>query len=362
MANRDYDDSQYDRSEGRIDHRDEQPSIRDQSNRGSREWDRRGDDFRRDASSGRERSYGSDYQNRDQYQQRTADYGQSRSGGNYTGSYGNDYGGSYGGSYGDRDGQRLGQQDWNRSVGSYRQGGQTFGRQDYARQEAARPDYGLRRDWDDRSQQGSSSQDWRSYAPTQPDYRSAQRSDTNDWGPGYRGDNPLRSQERNREEWNRTLGAGSFARSSYGASNYGQPSYGPREEEGWGEQIRHAGQQVVNRVKRAFRGPKGYKRSDERIREDVNDRLAQQYDFDPSDVEVQVSGGEVTLTGTVQSRHEKFVAEEIADDVSGVSEVHNQLRVRSEDQTSTTGISSSTTSAASTTLVEGQKNRNSPRA
>jgi len=362
MANRDHDDSQYDRSEGRIENRDEQ-SYRDQSNRGSREWDRRGDDFRRDASSGRDRSYASDYQNRDQYQQRSNDYGQSRSSsGSYTGSYGNDYGGSYGSSnYGDRDGQRLGQQEWNRSVGSYRQGGQNYGGQDYARQGAARQDYGRGGEWDNRSQLGSYSPSWQSSA--QPSgYRTPLRSDTlNDWGPSYQGENPLRSQEHNRQEWNRTLGTGNSARPSYGQPNYGQSSYG-REEEGWGEQIRHAGQQVVNRVKRAFRGPKGYKRSDERIREDVNDRLAQQFDFDPSDVEVQVSGGEVTLTGTVQSRHEKFIAEEIADDVSGVSEVHNQLRVRREDLTSTSATSSGTTTTASSTLVEGQKNRNSPRA
>lgn len=99
-------------------------------------------------------------------------------------------------------------------------------------------------------------------------------------------------------------------------------------DESFGEQIRHAGQDVVTRVKRAFRGPKGYKRSDERIREDVSDRLSQLDDLDPSDIEVTVSSGEVTLTGTVGSRREKFMAEEIADDVSGVTEVHNQLRLR----------------------------------
>lgn len=354
MANRDYDDSQYNRPEGRFENRDEQ-SARDQSNRGSREWDRRGDEFRRDASNNRDRSSGSEYQNRDQYQQRS-DHGQSGGGGNYTGSYGNDYGGSYG----DRDGQRLGQQDWNRSVGTYRQGAQTFGRADTARQDVGRQDHDRGREWDNRSQLGSYSPQWQSYA--QPEYGGAQRGDTNDWGPGYRGDNALRSQERYRQEWNRTLGAGNAARPSYEQPHYTQPSYGPREEEGWGEQIRHAGQQVVSRVKRAFRGPKGYKRSDERIREDVNDRLAQQYDIDPSDVEVQVSSGEVTLVGTVQSRREKFIAEEIADDVSGVSEVHNQLRVRREDVSATSATTSSTTSAASTTLVEGQKNRSTPRA
>ena len=98
----------------------------------------------------------------------------------------------------------------------------------------------------------------------------------------------------------------------------------------FGQQLREAGQSIARKVKRVFRGPKGYKRSDERIREDVNDHLSQQDHFDPSDIEVSVANGEVTLSGYVQSRHEKFLAEEIADDVSGVTEVHNQIRVRRE--------------------------------
>jgi len=86
--------------------------------------------------------------------------------------------------------------------------------------------------------------------------------------------------------------------------------------------------QVARGVKRAFRGPKGYTRSDERIREDVCDRLGEQHDVDPSDIEVTVAGGEVTLAGTVRSRQEKFHVEAIADAVSGVTEVHNRLRLR----------------------------------
>lgn len=102
------------------------------------------------------------------------------------------------------------------------------------------------------------------------------------------------------------------------------------ERHDWGQQLREAGQEMVRKVKRAFRGPKGYKRSDERIREDVSDRLSEQDSFDPSEIEVAVANGEVTLTGSVRHRHEKFLAEEISDDVSGVTDVHNQLRVRPE--------------------------------
>jgi osmotically-inducible protein OsmY len=47
------------------------------------------------------------------------------------------------------------------------------------------------------------------------------------------------------------------------------------------------------------KGPKGYKRSDDRIREEVCECISQQGHVDASEVEVRVQGGEVTLTGTV---------------------------------------------------------------
>ena len=75
------------------------------------------------------------------------------------------------------------------------------------------------------------------------------------------------------------------------------------------------------------RGPRNYRRSDERIRDDVSDRLADNDWLDASDIEVQVVGGEVTLTGTVESRYAKRLAEDIAESVSGVTNVQNSLRV-----------------------------------
>ena len=78
---------------------------------------------------------------------------------------------------------------------------------------------------------------------------------------------------------------------------------------------------------RRGRGPKGYVRSDERIREDVCDRLADDHLVDASEIEVTVAGSEVTLAGTVDSREERRRAEECAERVSGVSHVQNNLRV-----------------------------------
>jgi osmotically-inducible protein OsmY len=81
------------------------------------------------------------------------------------------------------------------------------------------------------------------------------------------------------------------------------------------------------------RGPKGWQRSDDRIREDVNERLTDHPDVDASEIEVQVNNGEVTLSGTVEERRAKRLAEDIAESVSGVREVHNQLRVQQRDST-----------------------------
>lgn len=75
------------------------------------------------------------------------------------------------------------------------------------------------------------------------------------------------------------------------------------------------------------RGPGDYTRSDERIREDANDRLTDHPFVDARQISVSVSEGEVTLTGTVNSRADKRRAEDCVDDVSGVKHVQNNLRV-----------------------------------
>ena len=76
------------------------------------------------------------------------------------------------------------------------------------------------------------------------------------------------------------------------------------------------------------RGPKNYARSDDRIRDDVNDRLTDDPHIDASDIEVSVSNHEVTLSGRVNSRFAKRHAEDIAESVSGVTHVQNNLRVQ----------------------------------
>lgn len=117
-----------------------------------------------------------------------------------------------------------------------------------------------------------------------------------------------------------------------------------------------------DRVKGAFtggnyggKGPKNWARSDERIREDVCEGLTYHPNIDATEIDVTVKDGEVTLSGTVHDRGSKRLAEDIVEDVRGVKDVHNQLRVVRQDmaqgaggQAGTTGSTSGTTGTGAT--------------
>jgi hypothetical protein len=75
------------------------------------------------------------------------------------------------------------------------------------------------------------------------------------------------------------------------------------------------------------KGPRSYQRADERILEDINDRLCDNPYIDASNVEVSVKDREVILTGSVDDREAKRLAEDIGESVSGVKNVENRLRV-----------------------------------
>lgn len=89
----------------------------------------------------------------------------------------------------------------------------------------------------------------------------------------------------------------------------------------------------------AGRGPKDYRRSDDRIREEICDIFTDDPRLDPSDVVVKVEAGEVTLMGSVGSRDQKRRAEELSERVRGVDDVNNQLRVMRPDITAGTPVS-----------------------
>ena len=127
---------------------------------------------------------------------------------------------------------------------------------------------------------------------------------------------------------------GEAGRPGYGAfgpeRGYNQGGYGGRGayDRGYTPRSYDAKlDRMEGRQRGPVRPPRGYQRADERIREDVCERLMEG-PVDVGDVEVTVSNGEVTLSGTVVERWEKRAIEDIAGNVRGVHDVHNRVRVR----------------------------------
>lgn len=76
-------------------------------------------------------------------------------------------------------------------------------------------------------------------------------------------------------------------------------------------------------------GPLNYKRADERIQDDSSDALYRNAELDASDIEVSVKDGIVTLSGTVETRIDKKVAELTVERIPGVVDVDNRLIIES---------------------------------
>jgi osmotically-inducible protein OsmY len=75
------------------------------------------------------------------------------------------------------------------------------------------------------------------------------------------------------------------------------------------------------------RGERRQQRSDESLAREIQEILTEDPELEASEIEVQVEGGAVTLMGTADSSDAKLLAEELAESVAGVREVHNRLRV-----------------------------------
>lgn len=124
-----------------------------------------------------------------------------------------------------------------------------------------------------------------------------------------------------------TRGGRGMADTDYGTlsgADYGRSWGGPPEAGG--------GEARVDRADHTGQGPRGYRRSDVRINEDVCDALMDARDLDASDIDVRVESGEVTLNGTVSDRYSKRLAEDIAETVRGVYDVHNRLKLRKANE------------------------------
>lgn len=75
------------------------------------------------------------------------------------------------------------------------------------------------------------------------------------------------------------------------------------------------------------KGPKGFKRSDESIKEEVSEVLYTHPGVDASEIEVVVHEGIVSLSGSVISRKMKRTAEGVIEFLPGVKDVMNMLKI-----------------------------------
>jgi osmotically-inducible protein OsmY len=179
----------------------------------------------------------------------------------------------------------------------------------------------------------------RSYYGSQPSYGRGQADESRQW----------RSQQGsygNRDDYgSRSAGvdslAGAYGRDPQGSSrNYGR-SYGQNFGSSSGTQSFRG------------RGPQGYQRSDERLKEMICERLTDDPAIDASNVTIDVTGQVVKLTGMVDDRSTKYEIEELVERMGGVKDIDNQLRV----QSSRSGFQSSGTQSGSSQGTTGQQQR-----
>jgi hypothetical protein len=113
---------------------------------------------------------------------------------------------------------------------------------------------------------------------------------------------------------------------SGGAEQIGESVRGGGERVG--QALEESGTAGTRSYRRAGAGrpPRTYRRPDERILDEVYERIAHSA-ADADEVEVEVSDGVVTLSGSVPSRIDKRLIEGLTEAVFGVLEVHNHLKL-----------------------------------
>lgn len=139
------------------------------------------------------------------------------------------------------------------------------------------------------------------------------------------------------------MGQGGMGQGTYGTQGYGWSEPWQGSQQGWNERNRDWNEQG-RQGQRGFtgRGPRGYRKSDQRLHDEVSDALTRDPNVDASEIDVKIENGEVTLTGTVQDRNQKRMAEMCAERVEGVNDVHNHIRVQNEQRNPLSQMSTST--------------------
>lgn len=288
---------------------------RDSGYNRSGDYGRSNSDYNTNQNSGNygDKGYGG-YGNQDQnFGYGGREYGSSYGGGNYqgnssywdSGSQGNSGRSSYGSSRNlyDRDYENFNRREGNRMGSSSRIGGSNYG------------------GYDDRGRERRSYEEYPYYGST--NMRNYEGSDYgNNSGRNRNWDN---RDDRDRSWWDRTKD----------------------EVSSWfGDEDAERRRERDMRNSHKGKGPKNYTRSDDRIREDINDRLSDDPWVDASDIDVTVSNGEVTISGTVRDRNDKRRAEDLAEAVSGVKNVENRIRVEKSRTGTGSGMGSGTSGSS----------------
>lgn len=122
---------------------------------------------------------------------------------------------------------------------------------------------------------------------------------------------------------------GDWQRHSSGGTSgaRGQEGIGFSGEHTWGEEQFNAERREEQGRVKPKGSPKGRRRSDETLAQDIHEILTKDPELDATDIEVEVLGGAVTLSGIVYSSDAKLLAEELVETLPGVREVHNRLRI-----------------------------------
>ena len=177
------------------------------------------------------------------------------------------------------------------------------------------------------------------------------------YGQGGYGTGSGVSANRDREDYDYGYGRQGGYGGNYGQGQYGQggsrdrfsePETGGRYSQGTFGTERGGWNEPYGEGQHRGKGPKGYQRSDERLKEMISERLREDPHIDASDITVTVQGSRVTLEGTVESRHTKNLVEDVAEQL-GVADVQNNLRVQKQQD----AWRSSGSSAASGSMSAG---------
>ena len=204
----------------------------------------------------------------------------------------------------------------------------------------------------------SQGREYGAYSSQAQPYQGSQRQDSGDYPQYNRGG--MTGQER--YYGSPEYGAqgpqtqGGYPQGDYGTRSFGQRTQALHEYGTNGSEVSRAttGWGPASRGYRGL-GPLNYTRSDERIREDLNERLTDADDLDASGITVEVSNGVAILSGSVDERWMKHRAEDLADSCSGVRDVRNQIQVKSSTQrnASTTSAYPGTSGASTAGTTPG---------